>query len=83
MTNATTAITKFVLPTMLAISLGLPGTVLAQAEKPVAKADAQAPKLEQGRGSRADVDARECLKYSTNMEIHRCAEKYRPHKSAT
>lgn len=68
--------------TWLAISLGLPGAALAQAEKPAAtKAEAQtaAPKIQQGRrgGSRADVDARECLKYSTNMEIHRCAEKYR------
>jgi len=79
----TTAMHKIVFTGLLAISLGLSGTVLAQAEKPaMSKADAQAPKLEQGRGSRADVDARECLKFSTNMEIHRCAEKYRPQKSA-
>jgi hypothetical protein len=25
------------------------------------------------------VDARHCLKLATNMAIHQCAEKYRPH----
>ncbi|MGZ5094033.1 MAG: hypothetical protein ACXWCY_18035 [Burkholderiales bacterium] len=26
-----------------------------------------------------DADARECLQFTTNDQIHRCAEKYRPH----
>jgi hypothetical protein len=26
--------------------------------------------------SRSNVDARHCLKFPTNMEIHRCAHKY-------
>jgi hypothetical protein len=29
--------------------------------------------------SLAAVDARHCLKLATNMAIHQCAEKYRPH----
>lgn len=28
-------------------------------------------------------DPRRCLEYSTNMEIHACAEKYRPRKRST
>ncbi|RPJ45190.1 MAG: hypothetical protein EHM16_13420 [Betaproteobacteria bacterium] len=65
---------------LLATVLGAPGAVLAQAEKPAtAKVEvSQAPKSASRRGgARADVDARECLKFATNMEIHRCAEKYR------
>lgn len=65
---------------LLAGVLGAPAAVLAQAEKPAtAKVEvAQAPKsASRPAGSRADVDARECLKLATNMEIHRCAEKFR------
>ena len=29
------------------------------------------------RRARVDRDARECLRFTTNMEIARCAEKYR------
>jgi hypothetical protein len=72
---------RIVFATLLAASLGLPAAVLAQAEKPMStkvEAKAAVPKAEGRRsGSRAHVDARECLKFSTNMEIHRCAEKYR------
>lgn len=65
--------------TLLSTLMGLPVIVLAQAEKPaVAKVEAPAAdKSGKRSASRAHVDARECLKLSTNMEIHKCAEKYR------
>lgn len=55
---------------LLAAVLGVPAA--AQVDAPAA-AKSGKPR----GGSRAAVDARECLKLSTNMEIHRCAEKYR------
>jgi hypothetical protein len=64
---------------LLAAVLGVPAAVLAQAAIPAARVDAPVAAKDGKRrgGSRAEVDARECLKFSTNMEIHRCAEKYR------
>lgn len=73
------------------IAAGLPLASPAQSEKPAAgmapgeakaEAKAEAPRLSmqvpKGRRSRADdVDARECLRFPTNREIHICAEKYR------
>ena len=53
-----------------------------QGEKPAAVS--AAPQMEQSkpnvrkvRRSRKDVDARHCLQLGTNLEIHRCALKYR------
>ena len=64
---------RIVFTTLLSITLVLPAAVLAQAGKPAAaKADAA-----KRSASRAHVDARDCLRFSTNMEIHRCALKYR------
>jgi len=42
-------------------------TAAAPLAKPVAAKHAR---------SKKDVDARHCLKLSTNMEIHKCAQKY-------
>ena len=49
------------------------------AAKPSAPAAQPAVKLASDgpRRSRADEDARNCLELATNMEIHKCAEKYR------
>ncbi len=69
---------RIVFTILLSITLVLPGAVLAQAEKPAAaRADAAEPKAGKRSASRAAVDARDCLKFPTNMEIHRCALKYR------
>jgi len=72
---------NIVCATLLTTSLLWPAVVLAQAEKPMAakvELKMTAPKAGGGRDSaRAEVDARECLKLATNMEIHKCAEKYR------
>jgi len=84
---------KFIgLATALAVLATLPLASLAQGEKPgmMAKpsagmkieSKAKAPLLKVGarKGNRSradDVDARECLKFPTNREIHICAEKYR------
>ncbi len=36
------------------------------------------PRLEQAAArTRSDVDARQCLDFATNSEVHRCAERYR------
>ncbi len=42
------------------------------AVQPAAKAAPEGP-----RRSRANEDARVCLELATNIEIHKCAEKYR------
>jgi hypothetical protein len=50
------------------------------AEKSPAIKDEAKPAATRKRGrSLAAVDARHCLKLATNMAIHQCAEKYRPH----
>lgn len=61
---------------LLAIALGAQGSAFAQADK-AAMQKADAPATPKSAARRAGVDARECLKLSTNMEIHRCALKYR------
>ncbi len=79
------------LATALAVLAGLPTASLAQGEKPAVarpaaemkgESKAEAPMLtmgarKSGRSRADDVDARECLKFPTNREIHICAEKYR------
>lgn len=50
---------------------GQTGTAAAQ------KAQAGTMSAQRAR-SGGGADARHCLKLATNMEVHRCAEKYRP-----
>ena len=54
--------------------------VATAASEPAAKSDAHTPALimDSSRGQN-DADARECLQFGSNGEIHRCAEKYRSH----
>ena len=53
-----------------------------QAEKPAAvsaapqQADVK-PAVRKVKRSRKNVDARHCLQFQTNLEVHRCALKYR------
>ena len=67
---------------VLAALLSLPVAGLAQGDKPatakveLARAAAK-PAADGPRRSRANEDARSCLELSTNIEIHKCAEKYR------
>jgi hypothetical protein len=63
----------------LATLLLMPVTGFAQAEKPEAAKAESATKLAAGAPprSRTDVDARSCLEFATDIEIHQCAEKYR------
>jgi hypothetical protein len=72
----------------LALLTCLPVASLAQGAKPATVKPAPEMKTEMKsespllkmstRKERADADARECLKFPTNREIHICAEKYRP-----
>ena len=73
---------------VLAVLFSLPVPGLAQSDKPAATKPEAAPvqpaakpavKLaSDGPGrSRLDVDARNCLELATNMDVHKCAEKYR------
>ena len=74
---------------ILAVLFSLPVPGLAQGDKPAAvkpeaaavQPDAKpaAVKVDSGRPSRSrlDEDARNCLELATNMDIHKCAEKYR------
>jgi hypothetical protein len=50
-----------------------PSAPLATPEKP----ESSVPPTATRTRSRRHVDARECLKFPTNLEIHRCALKYR------
>ena len=50
-----------------------PSAPLATPEKPESSVPPTAPRTR----SRRHVDARECLKYPSNIEIHRCALRYR------
>ena len=59
-------------------------TVLSQTQSAQAAVTGAVPQQEKtkpaartGRRSRANVDARHCLQFTTNLEIIRCAEKYR------
>jgi len=79
------------LATAFAVLAGLPRVGLTQGDKPAMAEPAAAMKMESkaeapilkmaarrgGRSRAEDVDARECLKFPTNREIHICAEKYR------
>jgi hypothetical protein len=49
-----------------------PKPALATPEKP----ESSEPPAVKRRYSRRHVDARECLRFETNMEIHRCSLKY-------
>ena len=66
-----------------ALSFLAPGSGHAQGGKPEApratpeKPESSTPPTTAPRRSRRHADARVCLKYPTNMEIHRCALKYR------
>jgi len=67
----------------LALAFSMPVWSQAQQDKPSApmkveaKAEPQAAKPAPARRSRANEDARACLKFPTNLEIHKCAEQYR------
>lgn len=58
-----------------------PVASLAQGEKSEKMAETakeeKGVKLRVGGRSRQDADARHCLQFSTNLEVIRCAEKYR------
>ena len=68
---------------VLAVLFSLPVPGLAQSDKPgaapVQPAAKPAVKLASDgpKRSQLDVDARNCLELATNMDIHKCAEKYR------
>jgi hypothetical protein len=49
-----------------------PKPALATPEKP----ESSEPPAVKRQRSRRHLDARECLRYPTNMEIHRCSLKY-------
>lgn len=56
-----------------------PAPPMSAEKSPAIKKEAK-PATTRKRGrSLAAVDARHCLKLATNMAIHQCAEKYRPH----
>ena len=59
------------------------GTLEQRSEQPSGKpADSAIPQLVQDptRGHK-DADARQCLQFATNQQVHRCAEKYRSRAS--
>jgi hypothetical protein len=70
------------LATATLLILALPGVCHAQAAKAQParatpeKPESTEPPAAPPRRSRRHLDARECLKYPTNMEIHGCALKY-------
>lgn len=64
---------------VLAILFFLPAPALAQSDKPATvKLESGQPAAKDGpRRAREYKDARSCLELATNIEIHKCAEKYR------
>lgn len=54
------------------------GTITTPAAQEPARTTATADRPVEGAN-----DPRRCLDFSTNMEIHACAEKYRPRKRST
>lgn len=79
---------RIALAAALAVLSSVPLPSQAQGEKPAAakpaapmkaeaKAQTQAAKPAPARRSRAHEDARSCLQFPTNLEIHKCAEQYR------
>ena len=63
----------FAMPVLSQTPSAKPGAPLATVEKP----ESSVPPTAMRTRSRRHVDARECLRYPTNIEIHRCALKYR------
>lgn len=55
---------------------GAPAASMSAEKDPAMKNAARPASRKRGR-SRATEDARHCLQLATNLEIHRCAEKYR------
>jgi hypothetical protein len=73
---------------VLPLLFSFPVQGLAQSDKPVAvkpEAAAEQPAAKPAvklasdgpKRSRLDEDARNCLELATNMDVHKCAEKYR------
>lgn len=58
--------------------LATPVTGVAQTGAAAAQKGKSVQMSSQRARSGGGADARHCLKYATNMEVHRCAEKYRP-----
>ena len=56
-----------------------PSSSTTEVQPPVS--NATVPVLVTDTRGQSDADARECLQFSGNDEIHRCAEKYRPRVS--
>ncbi len=66
----------------LAALSSAPVSAQSQSEKPAAvsavpQMEESKPAVRKAKRSRKDVDARHCLQLATNIEIHRCALKYR------
>lgn len=67
---------------LFAVFAAAPVSAQAQKEKPAAvgavpqQAEVK-PAVRKVRRSRKDVDARQCLQFQTNLEVHRCSLKYR------
>lgn len=73
-----------VVPLVAALAMLSSATVLSQTQSAQGAVTGAVPQQEKtqpaartARRSRADVDARHCLQFATNLEIIRCAEKYR------
>jgi hypothetical protein len=73
-----------VAPLAAALAVLSSATVLGQTQGAQPAITSAAPQQEKtkpaartGKRSRANVDARHCLQFATNLEIHKCAEKYR------
>ncbi len=81
------ATTPFVFTILAALS-----SALAQTPPPNARSGGPAivqpqeetkPPIRANRAAPAESDARQCLELLTNLEVIKCAEKYRPHKRST
>jgi len=55
----------------------LPGYAQGEKTAEVKTEPAAKPAASASKRSRTSEDARACLEFATNMEIHKCAEKYR------
>ena len=69
---AVAAALLFVTPVLSQAQGTKPRAPAATPEKP----ESSVPPTATRKHSRRHMDARECLKYPTNMQIHRCALKY-------
>lgn len=67
--------------TAFALLVSMPVASPAQSGKTEKMAEAEQEvkgvKLRAGKRSGQDVDARHCLRFSNNLEVIRCAERYR------